>query len=50
MRCETLRGGTYKRFIISPRATMHKRVKVCIRVRPSSKDHAGIVVNEQEKV
>ncbi|OQR90737.1 kinesin KIF9 [Thraustotheca clavata] len=28
---------------------MHKRVKVCIRVRPASKDHAGIVVNETEK-
>ncbi|RHY34317.1 hypothetical protein DYB32_001294 [Aphanomyces invadans] len=29
---------------------MHKRVKVCIRVRPASKDHAGIQVNEHEKV
>ncbi|RHZ11893.1 hypothetical protein DYB31_000971 [Aphanomyces astaci] len=28
---------------------MHKRVKVCIRVRSASKDHAGIQVNEQEK-
>ncbi|OQS01651.1 hypothetical protein ACHHYP_00516 [Achlya hypogyna] len=28
---------------------MHKRVKVCIRVRPASKDHAGIVINEQDK-
>ncbi|KAF0683560.1 Aste57867_24417 [Aphanomyces stellatus] len=28
---------------------MHKRVKVCIRVRPASKDHAGVQVNEQDK-
>ncbi|KDO33145.1 hypothetical protein SPRG_01957 [Saprolegnia parasitica CBS 223.65] len=28
---------------------MHKRVKVCIRVRPASKDHAGILVSEADK-
>ncbi|EQC34127.1 hypothetical protein SDRG_08336 [Saprolegnia diclina VS20] len=28
---------------------MHKRVKVCIRVRPASKDHAGIRVSEPDK-
>ncbi|KAG9416429.1 Kinesin-like protein kif9 [Aphanomyces cochlioides] len=28
---------------------MHKRVKVCIRVRPASKDHAGIQMNAKDK-
>lgn len=30
---------------------MHKRVKVCVRVRPSAKENAGsVLVNQQEQV